>query len=118
VARFAIKPGPETGPRLFEPPFDELRKPPAKLYQPLDLVGRLGDEKTLGARLDFHPARVDRDFAVDAVLALDLDRQQQQLQLGETQPAERHNVRTAFHSVPEHFFGSKISSQTFFAILD
>lgn len=53
---------------------------------PLHLVGTLCYEETLGVGLDFCPPRVDGNLAVRPLFgALDLDGQQQELQLGETQ---------------------------------
>ena len=54
---------------------------------PFHLVGGLGDEEALGVGGDLGSPWVDRDLAVLAVLALDLYGEQQQLQLGEAQPA-------------------------------
>ena len=61
---------------------------------PFNLVGRLGDEEALRVGLQLDVSRVDGDLAVGAVIAARLDRQQQQLQLGEAEPgaAPGHHV--------------------------
>jgi len=54
---------------------------------PFDVVGRLGDEESLEVEIDLDARlRVDGDRHVDAVVAGDLNRDQQQVQLDETEP--------------------------------
>ena len=54
-------------------------------YIPLDFLRRLRNEEPHRAGGQFRPSRVDGDLAVAAVVGLDLDGEQEQLQLHEAQ---------------------------------
>merc|ERR1711884_168738 len=51
-----------------------------------------GDEEADGVGGDLGHVRVDADLGLPALLALNLDSQQQQLQLDETQPAQKNGL--------------------------
>ena len=65
-------------------------KDPIKVYnyvehEPLDLLGRLRDEEADGAGGQLGAPRVDGDLVVVAVVRLDLDGEQEQLELDEAE---------------------------------
>lgn len=74
-------------------------------HLPLHFVSTLGDEESLSVRQDLHTARVDRDFAVVAlVAALYLDREKQQLELGEAKPGRGEKEVQEEFKISKHFF--------------
>lgn len=56
------------------------------VHLPFHFVRTLGDEEPLRVGVYLSTTWIDGNFAVSTFLALDLDRQQQQFQLGEAQP--------------------------------